>query len=416
MTSKRPISPTASQVTGTGQADGYNLIYADCSWSMLQSWKRLRERGYGNQDDSDAVMSMIEKPSNSIFEIQRIAIKELVKNSVGPCVVHGYAGNVSVVKNADHLICLEPFEAAGMVASGSGLFHGTSFISVFNAAYAKQRTDRIGDVHIHLFSDGCPQLEEEENIMAARSGTKGDISTYYVGDPHDTTAINLMKRLARGKGAAVAVNNEQDLVRAVRVGARAFRDRLPDIKNSLAHARTRAELGGQIANVTGIVDNVAHDLNDLAQNHNTTRAELDMLTQADASTLEALQVLRRQRDANTQGRAGDMGQHTAMLEHAGASFSQIASDFIGGQLLTVAEHTASDPGIAGRPAFQTRTLESGLTARAAALLAAPRAGDIGPIPAPHQPASSQLLPPPSNPASEGKGDHDAPRRRLPYGK
>jgi hypothetical protein len=409
MTNKRPISPTVPQVAGTGQTDGYNLIYADCSWSMLQSWKRLREGGYGNQYDSDVVLSMIETGSheNSIFEIQRTAIKELVKNSIGPCVISGYAGNVMVVTNADYLICREPFDEAGVAAPSSGLVDGTSFVAVFDAACAKQRADRISDVHIHLFSDGCPQLEDDASIMAARSGTKGDISTYYVGDPHDATAISLMKRLARGRGAAVAVNNEQDLVKAVRVGARAFRDRLPDIKNSLAHARTRAELGGQIANVTGIVDNVAHDLNELAQNHNTTRSELDMLTQADASTLEALQVLRRQRDANTQGRASDMGQHTAMLAHAGASFGQLASDFIGGQLLTVAEHTATAPGIAARPAFQTRTLESGLTARAAALLAAPRVGDIGPIPAPHQPG---------NQASESKDELISPRRRLPYGK
>jgi hypothetical protein len=347
---------------------------------------------------------MIETGSheNSIFEIQRIAIKELVKNSIGPCVISGYAGNVMLVTNADYLICREPFDEAGVAAPGSGLVDGTSFVAVFDAACAKQRADRISDVHIHLFSDGCPTLEGEVSIMAARSGTKGDISTYYVGDPHDATAISLMKRLARGRGVAVSVNNEQDLVKAVRVGARAFRDRLPDIKNSLAHARTRAELGGQIANLTGFVDNIAHDLNGLANDHSTTQSEFDTLAQADAVTLEALQVLRQQRDANTQGRASDTERHSAMLGHAGTSFGQLASDFLGGQLLTVAQSTATAPGIASRPAFQQRALEAGLTARAAALLAAP--------------ASSQLLPPPSNSASESKDELIAPRWRLPHGK
>jgi hypothetical protein len=418
MTSKRPISPTAPLMSGSGSTDGYNLIYADCSWSMLQSWRKLQETGQGNQQDSDAVSSMIGAQSESIFEIQRRSIKELISSSSGPCIISGYAGNVVVVQNADELVCCDPHLSDG--GTPTGMIHGTSFVSVFRAASSKRP---IGDVHIHLFSDGCPspQLETEMSIMAARDGVSGDISTYYVGDPRDATAIGLMKRLARGRGAAHAVFNEPDLIKAVRAGARSFRDRLPDIKNSLAHARTRAELGGQIANITGIVDNVAHDLNDLAQNHNTTRSELDMLSQADGSTLEALQVLRQQRDANTQGRAGDVAQHTAMLTHAGACFGQLASDFLGGQLLAVAQNTATAPGIAGRPAFQQRTLEAGLMTRAAALLSAPSAGGIGALPSSQQdsfsPASAQALPPPSKHASEVQGGASVPvvRRRRSYG-
>jgi hypothetical protein len=379
---------------------------------MLQSWKKIKENGYGDQNSDYVTLSLIGDKADSIFEIQRRAIKELIKNASGTCVIYGYAGNAWEAEKADDLICCEPQEPTP--GWKSWMRPGTSFISVFSSAYSHK-----GDVHIHLFSDGYPQRESEAEIMAARNGTKGDITTYYIGDPCDGDAFGLMRRLARGNGTSHAVNSEPDLVKAVRASARPSRNRLQDIKDSLAHARTRAELGGQIANLSGVVDRVAHDRHELAQDHNTTRTELNTLAQADAATLEALQVLRQQRDANIQSRVGDTARHAAMLEHAGANFGQLASEFLGSQLLTVAERTASSTGIAARPAFQPRTLDAGLMTRAAALLSAPSGSGVGALPAAQSqpisgaaPAAAPLLTPPSDPSSEGQGPS---KRRWPYG-
>lgn len=283
---------------------------------------------------------------------------------------------------------------------------GTNFTAMFLLA------NELNPRHLVIITDG--ETYADQGMLQAWRARNYPISIYHISSSHEKD--DLMRSLCRGGGSYVSGSitevasfmGQETGVKMTRdqpaPRPRSFRDRLPDIKNSLAHARTRAQLGGEIANLTGIVDNVAHDLNELAQNHNTTRSELDMLTQADASALEALQVLHQQRDANVHGRIADASRHTAMLERAGDGFGQLASDFLGAQLLTAAERTASAPGVAPRAAFQQRTLDSGLRTRAAVLLSAPSG-----------PAATQALPPPSNPPSEG-GALVPSNRRRPYGK
>jgi hypothetical protein len=200
-------------------------------------------------------------------------------------------------------------------------------------------------------------------------------------------AMPVQSAPAQHQGTAVAA------APATAVASRQTRDRTGDIKNSLGHSATRVQLGGEMVSVAGFMDNIAHDLHELAQDHNTTRSELDWLAQADASTLEALQVLRQQREVNVEHRLADSLRHTAMLEHAGTRFAEVASNHIGAELLMVAEQTANSPGIAARPAFQPRTLNSTTVNRAMALLSAPIEEALGALLPPQR--NGQALPPPA---------------------
>ena len=193
---------------------------------------------------------------------------------------------------------------------------------------------------------------------------------------------------AQHQGTAVAAPQ------ATTIAPRQTRDRTGDIKNSLAHSATRAQLGGEIVNIAGFVDNIAHDLHNLAQDHNTTRAELDWLAQADAATLEAVQLLRQQRELNVQHRQADSERHTAMLHVAGERFAEVASAHIGNELLLVAEQTANSRGIPGRPAFEQRALTSATVNRAMALLSAPIEEELVAL-LPPQRENGQVLPPPT---------------------
>jgi len=384
-----------------GTSSGHNLIFADCSWSMLHV---LMGQDY-------------------IFEVQRRAVKHLLSNASGKCSLYGYAGNVWKASNPEELVCDDASTGCNQTY---GIVSGTSFVNVFRQAKHQQDNYKEGD-HIHLFSDGSPQSETISSVFDHWGMTTGDVSTYFIGNPNDTHAIQLMKELARGRGAAHVVGSEAELINAIRneigaapmpfsVAPRPVRDWEPEKQRTVQYAAEIVKNQAHIIDIATTVGNAVHQIAEVKEEVRFLTAAQDMAHEAYRHSNQALDVLSSQRDVDRQQYELTARQNDAWVEGASQEFSRQSALHIGNALEVGALRSVSMRQEPARRLTLT-SLDSGTVSRVAALMAgkggnalpAPAASNAPALPSPAM-ANTLALPSPERAGSRELSLWGTPQR------
>jgi hypothetical protein len=328
---------------------GHHVIFGDCSGSMIDA---------------------------GLFEIQRRAIAALIAELGGPHTLYGYADNAVRFSNPAAMEC----DNGRHGYNKSGLESGTSFVACFDAASALP-----GVTHIHLFSDGFPENEGGDEVMAARANTTCNVSTYYMqsagfhGHHNPAAAARLMAELARGTGAAHVVSDEAELMGAVRaeIGAgpmpftvqpRQSRDWASERQEALDHVKGIIKNQTHLVDLAGRTSDNTHRIANLEEDLKLAKFTNLALRQVVQSANETLDVIGAQFEADENQRQITAEHNSCWIEGASGEIGRLSSQHFSQRLLSIAQDVSVAPQRTALPSVKLMSLNQQTINQATALM------------------------------------------------
>lgn len=371
----RKPSSSAGNVRAVGPEllNGHHLIFADCSNSMEEEIAP----GAGRRK----------------FDAQISALEDFVKAVKGRYSIYGYANNVRKFSTPSEIIL------DGGKHRTPGFISGTKYSPCFRQA-------AIMDIdHIHLFSDGEPEFEDEtlDEVLRTRAQTSCPISTYYIGNGSNANAVEFMEKLARSPGKVHVVTSEADLINAIHeeigaepmpfsVAPRPLRDWDDERKRVLAHTGEVIKNQRHVLNIAATVSDTAHQVGELQEEVKFLRTTNDFAHQVYRHANESLDVVSAQLETDRNQRALISQQNDGWIEGASEEFSRQSARCFVGQLEENAQRSAELHGRRVRRMTLT-SLDPAAVARTTALMAGkgltalPRPDRGGALPSPETPIS-----------------------------